>query len=752
MYRKGVSHLMTEEYKSTNSNIVEKKDLGNGRKQVTFKVDASDLGKYFSDLDNKGVKYDVEGNDFKMGVGSVKSRYEPNKYDYLQGFNSNTKSYTQALRTPTDPHEKIRLANELYFKEPIIGTVIDMMVDFSASGFINECEDKDIKQLYDKWSKDIRLQEIVEQIFLEYYRSGNVSIYRSEKTAKVTKTKKTSKATAKEIYNFPAGYTILNPMNVHIEGPLLFNQEMAYLQLNEELMTMTKEGNQAIQKMIPDEVKKAVKSGRGMIPLNPELYSRITRKKQPYERYATPFLERVFEPIMYKQKLRSMDMSTIDGLINQLVTVTVGNDEYPAGDDDLEAIAQLFQSPNKAYTVFWNHTLEVTFHKPEGIDTLTHDKYKQVNDDILAGLGVSRVLIDGQGSNFSTAWVSILSLIERLDNTREKVVRWLEDEYKRVADENGFKVVPKVQFNKMNLREDNYIRDVLLAMYDRGLIDEEDLLKETGRDYDTVIQTKKRNEKNKELFYPPEQPFQGGQTGTNEGKPHKPNENQYTKRRTTPEQNSGNPPKSKANRAIAYSQQLEEEYETELVEYYNSIKADVVQLAEENQDNGLLEAMLLGALIGLFKSLSHIGDRYIDEAFNSEIVMHSTNIDVTKANKVKSDLKNWNNSYVVKLASDIKSEILNNMSKDLPVDIAVNKAFQSNAYRISAMSEAVILDSTRQAKIQGNDFAGRRTATWRAHLDEKTCGTCRGLDGRTFNINEIPPRPHSYCRCDLDFN
>jgi hypothetical protein len=63
-------------------------------------------------------------------------------------------------------------------------------------------------------------------------------------------------------------------------------------------------------------------------------------------------------------------MSMVEGMVNQLVTVTIGNDEYPAGDEDLEAIAELFNTPNKAYTIFWNHTLQVQFHKPEGIETL----------------------------------------------------------------------------------------------------------------------------------------------------------------------------------------------------------------------------------------------------------------------------------------------------------------------------------------------------------------------------------------------
>lgn len=720
-----------------NHNIISKADLGNGKKQVTFSMDTE------STLNNIQHK--------NIAVGSVKSRYMPTENDYLSGYTSNNKSYTQALSTPSDPHEKMKLAIDLYHKEPIIGTVIDMMVDFSTSGFINECEDKEIKKIYDKWAKDINLESTIEEIFLEYYRSGNVSIYKSDKGAKVKKTVKKGKATAKEEYVFPSGYTILNPTHVIYEGPLMFNQEVAYLKITEEVVNMVKQGEPGVQKLIPDVVRKAILSGKFAIPLDPELHTRITRKKQSYERYATPFLERVFEPVLYKQKLRMMDMSTIEGLVNQLVTVTVGNDEYPASDDDLDAIATLFQTPNKAYTVFWNHTLKVEFHSPEGLDTLNQDKYKQVNDDILAGLGVSRVLIDGQGSNFSTAWVSILSLIERLDNTRNKVKDWLESEYRKIAEENNLKTYPVVTFNKMNLREDTYIRDVLLAMYDRGLIDEEDIIKEIGRDYDSIIQTKKRNKKNRDLFMPPEQPFQGGQTGVNDGKPTGPNKNGYKDRESTPEQNSGKPPKSKASKAIAYSKQLEEEYETELVEYYNLIKADVLRVIEENENNEFLEAMLIGTIIGLFRTMSIIGERYIDESYDSEIVSHSTNLNPREIANRKSEIKNWNNSYVNKLARDVRDNILDNLKSGLSPNVSVNKAFNSNSYRVSSMPESVILDSTRQAKIQGNMFEGRATATWRAHLDDRTCATCRGLDGNTFNINEIPPRPHANCRCDLDF-
>jgi hypothetical protein len=740
---------MSEEGKQSNPNILSTEDLGSGRKRVTFSVDQNALNQYVENLQDSGVS-DIKVGEFGIGRGSVKSRYTPSTTNLYSRYTSNETPYTQALKTPEDPHKKIELAVELYHKEPIIGTVIDLMVDFSSSGFTNECDDQEVKKLFDKWCKEVDMQNMIEGIFLEYYRSGNVAIYRSEKSAKV-KRKKGNKEVGS--YDFPAGYTILNPLNVSVEGSLLFNQDIIYLTLNQDLIDLIKGAtdsnkkyqSKTISEIIPNEILKAVRSGNNKVPLSPEFVTRITRKRQPYERYASPFIERIFEPVLYKQKLRMMDMSTIEGLVNQLITVTVGNNEYPATDEDLTAIAELFQTPNKAYTIFWNHTLEVTFHKPEGIDTLAQDKYKQVNDDILAGLGVSRVLLDGQGANFSTAWVSILSLIERLDNARSKVKDWIESEYERIAEENGLKVSPTIRFNRMNLREDNYIRDVLLAMYDRGLLDEEDILQETGRDYQAIVEMKKRNQKNSELFYPPEQPFQG-----NNGRPPGGNENGYKDRDSNPEQNSGNPPKSKAT---ASYHDIEEEYEEELAEIYASIEEDIYSLVEESEeDSELIESIIIGTLIALFNSVKRTGNRYIDSTFNREVSNYTSVLDISSLNDKKNELKSWNDSYVSKLANDIGTDIIAKAREGATIKEAVSSSFKRNKYRVTLMSQAGVVESVRQAKIEGNKIVGSRTATWLTVLDDATCNICRGLHRKQFDINQVPPRPHSGCRCDLIFD
>jgi hypothetical protein len=753
---------MSDELQKANDNIVSTQDLGEGRKQVTFSVSADNLKEYmdmFNGTENIQISDEGSRGNYQLGKGSVMSRYEPSARQGGYPFTSNDSPYTQVYANlPIDPHKKIKLAVELYFKEPIVGSVIDMMVDFSASGFTNECDDAEVKKIYDKWCEEMNINELLEKIFLEYYRSGNVTVYRSQDNAKVKR--KRRKAVSGEVdiqeYQFPSGYSVLNPMNVYVNGSMFANTERVQLKVTDEMSNLLRDSSPTSNTIqdIPPDIARDVRNGGTFVTLNPELTSRITRKKMDYERYASPFLERVFEPIMYKAKLRLMDMSTIEGLVNQLVTVTIGDKDFPATDEDLEAVAALFQTPNKAYTVFWNHTLKVTFHKPEGIDTLTGDKYAQVNEDIMAGLGVSRSLLDGggggSGSNFSNSWISILSFIERLENARNKVKYWIENEYRRIARENGFKSFPKVRFNKMNLREDTYISDVLLAMYDRGLIDEEDILTETGREYNAVVDMKKRNDKNAELFFPPEQPFQGGNSAPapTGGAPKGTKQKQ---RKTNPESNSGKAPK--ARKATASYSEAEEDYANELSSQYLFIESEVERIVEQHKDeeDRVKEILIASAILSLFKVISQVGYKYIDDTFDDEISNY-TETRNTSAVLMQRDLRDWNDGYVMKLANDIIEEIKKAFNSGKPINDVINGVFAANKYRVGLISQSGIVEAVRQASIIGNEMVGKRTAIWQAHLDDRTCNTCRGLHGRSFGIADVPPRPHSGCRCTLHFN
>jgi len=705
--------------------VLEIKDIGDGKKQMLLSVATA----HYKDKEGnikKSIAYSTE----------VLNRHDPSRRAGIVEYGYKDTQYTTKIQLPTKPHSKMQMAMEMYYKEPIVGTVIDLLVDHSSSGFKNECEDKQIKELYDKWCKSINMDQILKNIFLDYYRVGNVTLYKTN-----------GKFEGKK---FPVDYTILNPLHVYIEGSLLFNQEMVMLKPNSDLVNMVKNKDdryKEILKNLPKDVVSSIKKLSGSsdkIPLNQELVSRITRKKQPYERYASPFLERVFEPVLYKQRLREMDLSTQESLINQLVLVKVGNNEFPATPGELEAIAELLATPKFGMTLIWNHAIEIKVIEPVGINTLGQEKYEQVNDDILTGLGIPKVLLSGEGSNYSTSWVGILSLLERLDSSREDVRKWLENEYKKIAEINGFETYPRVRFNKMNLRQDTFIRNIILAFRDRGLLSNETTLTEAGYDYEQELQRRKDEQEDQQYFVPPQLPFQGQQYGpTNQGRPPGRLENNYPDNRDQVTDPGGNLPKNKQNlKESAFFKGLNEDY---YIEDQNIVTNFMSNLRTIEQNDSFKEK-IDQEIEEFIVAFSSITTKQIEEIFNTEYTKYYANTNTSYYRENLIELLEWNNGYVNKLKADLR-EIVSLVDKKYIVNNIQNELEK----RFPIFVQEIILNTQRNAESASMEAQGVIKVRWVAILDERTCPICRGLNGQEFLVPSVPSRPHVNCRCTLNY-
>ena len=47
-------------------------------------------------------------------------------------------------------------------------------------------------------------------------------------------------------------------------------------------------------------------------------------------------------------------------------------------------------------------------------------------------------------------------------------------------------------------------------------------------------------------------------------------------------------------------------------------------------------------------------------------------------------------------------------------------------------------------------YAAKRKYKWITEFGENTCEKCAALDGKEFDENEVPPRPHPNCRCKVE--
>ncbi len=425
------------------------------------------------------------------------------------------------------PQQIFQRAIEFYKAKGPYGTSIDTLTNFAAKGFKNDVDDEDIKLFYDTWTNEIDFQATVEKIFFDFFRVGMVRTFKivgkfapklkpenfQGFVNKRTQANQFNTASgmkelqayrdigaAKKIWSksfVPLRYTILNPTLVEIKGSLLFDQTETFLkpaafkevaEMMKNTGKLTAEQRQFISSL-PKELKDAIKKNKP-VKLPPELVGKCDYRKQDYERYPMPRAARMFDDMGYKDELKKADYSTLDGITNYILKITIGNDEHPVtSQTELETVASLFDTSSKSFDIVWNHTLDIekiTF--PEIKQILGQDKFMQVNDDLSQSLGVSRALIDGNLSGNSKAIeAGLKGFAEEVNYARRCVKKWIDHEYEEVALAMGFDRYPQVRFDENALKDEIMMMSVIQGMIDRRIISYETGIEKLGFDFTTEL-------------------------------------------------------------------------------------------------------------------------------------------------------------------------------------------------------------------------------------------------------------------------
>jgi len=405
---------------------------------------------------------------------------------------------------PSDqkPHDLFKKSLKYYYDEDLYGSTIRVLTNFSASGFQNDTDDDSVKNYFDSWGFDIGFDAIVDQAFFDLYRVGMVRTYKQLGTyvpginiyGPIAKKETAARKRRWSKASVPVKYTILNPLSIEISGSVMFGTATTALKaeaLSEIRALIEKEGKTAHERSllarIPADMKAAAAAGEGYI-LDPNILGEIDYRPMPYSRYPAPRGVNAFESVNYKRALRQADYSTLDGITNYILLITVGNDIYPVtAQEVLENAASLFDTSSKSFNVVWNHTLKVEkIVSPEIEAILGKRKYEQVNDDYTGALGVVRALIDGSGNSSSAAvGLAIKNIIAEVAYARRQVKRWIYREYKQVAEAAGFDRIPTVRFNDIELRDEIELTRVLMGLIDRRIISYETGVKQLNFDWNT---------------------------------------------------------------------------------------------------------------------------------------------------------------------------------------------------------------------------------------------------------------------------
>jgi len=113
----------------------------------------------------------------------------------------------------------------------------------------------------------------------------------------------------------------------------------------------------------------------------------------------------------------------------------------------------------------------VETHGTEGQVLNVEDKVKEVKEDIIVALGLSRSLVTGDGPNFATASVSLqkmLVMIREIKQAARNILAWIFDDWVELKGHEDKTL--QFLFNDLDLSDAVDIKRLLIELYDRKLI------------------------------------------------------------------------------------------------------------------------------------------------------------------------------------------------------------------------------------------------------------------------------------------
>ena len=427
-----------------------------------------------------------------------------------------------------DQYKQMEVANKLYKYNGIIGNAVDILIDFAVTEVRPMPTGNDeLDKVLEEWFISINqsntnglpgIYSLMQEMCLEWFTSGNVFPYNKWENVTINGLSGS--------YKLPSVINLINPQSIYIPtSPLAFGQELIYLKYDSDLVAKLQSDGRSdpeaaiLKQAIPRTVLNNMVKNSSMdgIRLNSKYVKHLKRRAKGYQPWGVPYLARCFPSSTAIERLRELDNSITEGLINLVTIFKVGTDEHPASPIRLSKLKSLLTNPKATTTLVWAHDIEVEQVGPDGKLLAFKDKYREAKTELLTALGVPPVLMGlEQGSR---DWIPILALIERLSHWRKTMSTWLDGLMEEIAEYNGFdNIHPKSRWARMNLVNDAEIKNLILAFYDRGLISIPTALKDSGYDINHELYNKKIQKEYEEEFVPPSLPFSGDSTQPKEGR------------------------------------------------------------------------------------------------------------------------------------------------------------------------------------------------------------------------------------------
>ena len=470
---------MSEDKKQTEDNFITWND-----------IDQTSKARAFENFSNSMESYEGISKGYHRDFLDI----EPNRSVRPQFGRSDYDAFRPNEATPRKQKRAIKLCMDAYEKVGIVRNIIDLMGDFGCQGINVVHESKSAEKFFKQWFKKVQGKERSERFLNNLYKTGQVFVYRSE-AAVTPEIKKFMKAMANDIRIdlpitesnvIPWRYNFFNPLNIDVKNgdiSMFLGRRTHELSAN-SFFDNFKDGAvpAKILETLPPSVKQAIKSGKRKIDLDESRLSIFYYKKDDWQQWAYPLTYAILDDIIMLEKMKLADLSALDGAISNIRLWTVGSLDHKILPNKavINKLRNILASNVGGGTMelVWGPELSYTESNSQVYKFLGSEKYQSVLNSIYAGLGVPPTLtgIAGQSGGFTNNFISLKTLVERLQYGRDQLTRFWQAEMEIVRKAMGFRKPAHVVYDQMSLSDESSEKNLLIQLADRDIISHETVL------------------------------------------------------------------------------------------------------------------------------------------------------------------------------------------------------------------------------------------------------------------------------------
>lgn len=417
-----------------------------------------------------------------------------------------------SLTLPKTQNEIIDHCRFYYKRDSLGGSVVDKIVDFAITDLVNgrgDCTDEEFA-VYNAILGS--LKDFFIQACLEYLITGIIIPHYEWDRVKGSDI--SEDLNSRRRVNIPVSFWFRDPKTIELKKSPLPNKVNIYAIVDTEMIdfikgkgklhdgTIDKVAYEQLIKNYPEFVKQVLDNKGGTsFKIKLENVRPIFGRVLSDSVYPVPFLFNALEAMRHKRNLRKMDYAIAARVQSAIQVIKLGNDLFPCTDPaEFDNIRQQMDYRNiegyreRLYQLYSNHTLEISWIYPNTEAMLNQEKYREVNDDIMAALGFPRSLIVGETlrSNSMQADLATYSPIATMEAIRSKFLSWVKVLYEEIKTKNSFKHVAKLNFTSMRIHNLKDLLEMDAILYNEGSLSRQGRLEVTGRDFDVEADRRER--------------------------------------------------------------------------------------------------------------------------------------------------------------------------------------------------------------------------------------------------------------------